>query len=76
MSDLVPNPPDTYGDSHDWRNEGTHQWGVYGGRARSMWRCIRCDSKFIHYYHDVPDIREAMRRTNVPDICEALKDEE
>jgi hypothetical protein len=75
MTDLIPNPPDTYGDSHNWRSGEPHQWGRYGGKARTQWVCLDCKVNFVHYYHDVTLIRDAMRHAKIPDQCTGVKDE-
>jgi hypothetical protein len=77
MSDLNSNGDgDTFADSHNWRRGEAHQWGRHGGKARSPWACLACGIKFTHYYHDVPNIREAMRRAGIPDQCERGFDDE
>lgn len=69
MTQLTPEPHDQFGDSHNWQHGETHQWGQLGGRAQTPWRCLDCGASFTHYYHDTPDIRQAMRQANVPEIC-------
>jgi hypothetical protein len=70
MSQLVNDDPrDTYGDTHNWRNYYTHQWAQLGGRAHSEWECLACNAHFTHYYHEVPNIRQAMRDFEIVDIC-------
>jgi hypothetical protein len=70
MTQLVKDVNNNYGDTHTWKNIYTHQWGVWGGRAYSDWECTACGEKFTHYYHEIPNIRDAMRRENIPDICQ------
>lgn len=70
MTDLhADGTNDTYADSHNWRCGETHQWGAHGGRARTQWVCLDCRVTFVHYYHDTPIIRDAMRHAKIPDQC-------
>ncbi len=67
MSDLNG---EGYGSQHIWKNHGCHQWGTFGGKAKSFWSCDRCNVGFVHFYHDTPDIHEAMKTAGVPNECE------
>lgn len=76
MTDLIPGSVDTYGNSHDWRRGKSHQWAYYGGPAHTPWTCLNrgCGAHFLHFYHDTPDIREAMREAAIVDVCPGIKE--
>lgn len=66
MSDLNGNG---FGDSHNWKNLGCRQWGTRGGPAVGYWECKDCGQRFEHYYHETPNIHDAMREQKVMDFC-------
>ncbi len=50
---------------HAWENKGAYQSSDVGDTwesARSFWYCKKCGKKFIHHYHIMPDIYEAMEK--------------
>ena len=67
MSDINGNG---YGDAHDWERVYTHQWGYWGGAARSDYKCRNCHELFSHHYHAIKDIFDAMKHENIKEICE------
>lgn len=75
MTKLVKEGHDQFGDSHNWEHGEPHQWGTWGGRAQTRWACLDCGVSFIHFYHDIPDIRQAMRQANIPDQCTGVPNE-
>ncbi len=60
------------GTNHNWEYGSTLQWGAHGApweSAQTVYHCIDCGVEFIHYYHNLPDIYEAMRYAGIPEEC-------
>lgn len=65
-----------YGDCHEWDKPDESQiWlSLDGGRINpvggpTVYRCVKCGEIFHHFYHDTPDIFEAMRLSGIRGTC-------
>lgn len=59
-----------YGDCHSWKRGQTRP--VYNGQhhlKNTTYTCEKCNVTFAHYYDIERDIFEAIRKANVPNIC-------
>lgn len=54
---------------HNWEPSSHYKFQMRGQYEHTHWSCRKCKIHFIHYFHFVPDIREAMKQENVPDKC-------
>lgn len=65
-----------YGSSHNWKREITDQFTFRGGTVfATRYRCRDCHEVFVHPYHDIPGIFEAMEYRGVTDKCPAIMQE-
>lgn len=59
--------------THEFVDLGSIQWGENGlpyESACTKYKCKRCGVIFNHYYHNTPNIYEAMREVGIhPDNC-------
>ena len=58
-----------WGSTHDWRADITDQ---FGGGMGTRYFCGACGSCFVHRYHEIPDIFDAMKNENIPEVCSAV----
>ena len=67
-----------YGDSHDWEMPDelnpTYPFGFGGSMIRPIggptaYCCKECGMTFLHFYHDIIDIFEAIKDSGVLDKC-------
>ena len=67
-----------YGDDHEWEKPdelnlrlpiGFNSKMIAPIGGPTVYRCSRCRVVFRHYYHDTPDIFEAMKQCDIPDEC-------
>ena len=66
MSDIRGNG---YGDIHNWKRGETEQNSNPIFRS-TFYKCIDCDESFRHFYHETPNIFEAMELDGVQPHCE------
>lgn len=63
---------DGYGSAHLWMRTSTAQVGSNSLEKRSYYKCRFCSSIFVHFYDQVPNIFEAMKRKGVSETCPPL----
>ncbi len=61
-----------YGDQHNWKSGDTEQSAVPMYRS-TLWTCSDCNEGFKHFYHQCPDIFDAMKQAGIKEICVGKK---
>jgi hypothetical protein len=58
-----------YGAMHNWSRIHTYPWKTMGGKAWSFYTCKDCGQRFVHYYHILKDIFQAIKDSGVTEEC-------
>lgn len=59
-----------YGSTHDWWHDTTE---LFRGDIGSRYFCKNCGACFVHMYHRIPDVFDAMRDEGVPQVCAGIE---
>ena len=62
-----------FGSAHDWKFDITDR---FDGEKGTRYLCRYCGSCFVHLYDVFPNIFEAMKLREVPELCAIECDEE